>query len=203
MDTTFILPEPHFSSEVSIEQTLQKRCSRRHFTSTSLTQKEISQILWAAYGLRWKNTFAGSKTTPSAGALYPLEIYILIGKVDELPQGLYHYSPANHSIEQLHTRDLRDSLCFAAYHQEMIQTAPVTLVYMANFEKVTYRYGERGIIRYIPMDIGHSAQNVYLQAEAMGLGTCAVGAFDDGQVTEVLSLPDHLTPMYLMPVGHY
>ena len=168
---------------------------------------DISQILWAAYGLRnpkHNKLISGriERTCPSAGALYPLEVYLAAGEITDIPSGFYHFIPDQHALRQIHSGDVREDLFQSAYPREMVRVAPASLVYAVFESKVRERYGERGVQRYIPMDIGHSAQNVYLQAEALGLGTCAVGAFDDVGITKVLGLPASAVPMYLMPIGY-
>jgi SagB-type dehydrogenase family enzyme len=124
------------------------------------------------------------------------------GDINELPAGFYQYVPVEHALMRIHDRDLREDIYNLSYPREMILTAPASLVYTAIEDKVRDRYGERGTERYIPMDIGHSAQNVYLQAEALGLGTCAVGAFDDDGLIRVLGRPAVEVPLYVMPIGY-
>jgi SagB-type dehydrogenase family enzyme len=110
--------------------------------------------------------------------------------------------PAKHSLEQLGNEDLRAKLSLAALGQDFIKAAPLTLVFAAQFSRTTGRYGQRGI-RYVYMEAGHAAQNVHLQAEALGLGSVAVGAFDDASVRKVLALPGHLEPLYMVVIGHF
>ncbi len=207
-DSVLQLPNPAFDSEVSVEYALANRRSQRNFTNKALSSREISQILWAAYGVTKpyeKPAFlrGGLKTAPSAGGRYPLEIYLLAGNIADIPTGLYKYIPAGHQLKKLHSRDVRSELAEAALNQLMLQEAPAGIVYTAIFERNTSKYGDRGRERYVPMDVGHTAQNVYLQATAMGLGTCAVGAFYDDKVAEVLELPDEEEPLMLMPLGYY
>jgi len=208
-DKTFQLPVPSFESNVSVEQALLNRRSRRDFKSDPISMNDVSQILWAAYGINQSKKFSlfrsgrRLKTAPSAGARYPLELYLVAGKVNDLPPGLFKYLPSDHCIRQISDKDLRGELYAAARHQDMILKAPASLVYTAIFKRMTSKYGERGRIRYVPMDVGHSAQNVYLQVTAMNLGTCAVGAFDDEQVSIVLDLPPEEEPLYIIPVGYY
>jgi SagB-type dehydrogenase family enzyme len=208
-DSIYQLPVPRFDSGVSIEQTLLKRRSRRYYTDQALTSSQISQILWAAYGItqaRDEPYFqfrGGLRTAPSAGALYPLEIYLLAGNISDVPAGFYKYLPKMHQLKKINGQDIRSGLAGAALDQMMIKEAPVVLVYTAVFERTTVRYKERGRNRYVPMDIGHSAENVYLQVEALGLGTCAIGAFQDSLVRQVLNLPSVEEPMYIMPIGYY
>ncbi|GAH56822.1 unnamed protein product, partial [marine sediment metagenome] len=125
----------------------------------------------------------------------PLELFVVTG------DGFSRYLPAKHSLEKLTEQDLRSALASAALGQEFVEAAPLTLVFAAQFSRTTNRYGQRGV-RYVYMEAGHAAQNVHLQAESLGLGSVAVGAFDDGSVSKVLSLPDYLEPIYMVVVGY-
>lgn len=191
------LPPPRNYGDVSLESVISTRRSRRNYHTRAIELRIAGQILWASYGSN-----KARRTSPSAGALYPLTIYLVAGNVDDISAGLYRYDPEEHTLYLRHNRDIRTALCDAAFHQKMLQDAPASLVYTTVFDRVSQRYGDRGINRYIPMDIGHSAQNVYLQAEALGLGTCAIGAFDDDRVQSVLELPAEEHPLYMMPVGY-
>lgn len=207
-ENLFELPSPRLKSKISLEETLNNRRSRREYKNTALNAAEVSQILWAAYGITkpLKNpeyVMGGLRTAPSAGARYPLEIYIVVANVEGLTKGLYKYIPKGHQLLKVLDGDIRQDLFAACWYQEMIAQAPATLVYSAVFTRTTIKYGSRGRERYVCMDLGHSAENVYLQAEALGLGTCAVGAFEDADVTKVLKLPKEEEILYLMPVGHY
>jgi SagB-type dehydrogenase family enzyme len=196
----YVLPSPSNQSAVSVEEALTKRRSQRRFQSSPLSAEQLSQILWSAYGL---TDGRGLRTTPSAGALYPLEIYVVVGNVVGMEAGVYKYLPHEHKIIRTLGGDLRDALNAATFGQRMVNAAPVTVVYTAVYSRITERYGERGRQRYVYMEIGHSSQNVYLQAEALGLGTCAIGAFADDRVSAVLGLPREEAPLYLMPVGYF
>lgn len=204
---TISLPAPHKSGSVSLEEVLSVRRSHRSYTGEAVTAEQLSQVLWAAYGinkpLNNPKFGGGFRTTPSAGATYPLNVYVLVCKVTGINAGLYRYIPDGHKILKLSDKDLKNDLCAAAYNQAMIKDAPVCLFYSATFSRTTEKYGSRGRDRYVCMDLGHSAENVYLQAEAMNLGTCAIGAFDDLAVRKVLSLPDEEVPLYIMPIGKY
>ncbi len=201
------LPEPQKDGLTSIEKNLNDRRSRRRFEDKVISLENLSQILWAAYGITKpldnSSTSRDLHTAPSAGALYPLEIYVAAGKVEGLEPGLYKYIPKGHKLNKVIDKDIREEICFAALGQKMLQEAPVSIIYTAVFARTTKKYGERGQERYVYIDLGHSAQNVYLQAEALGLGTCAVGAFSDAKLTEVLKLPEEETILYVMPIGHY
>ncbi len=187
------LSEPKKTGRMSLEQAIASRRSRREFLPKPLSLEQIGQLAWAAQG---RGSGGRYRTTPSAGATYPLELFIVT--VD----GLFHYRPAKHALEQLVDKDLREELCSAAWGQEFIKAAPVTFVFTAEFNRTTGHYGKRGV-RYVYMEAGHVAQNVHLQAEAMGLGSVAVGAFEDISVGKVLLLPDDLESIYMVTIGYY
>jgi len=135
---------------------------------------------------------------PSAGATFPLIVYIVIGKVEGVPAGLYRYRPDGHCLEALSQEDLRNDLSRGAFGQAMIAKAPITIVIAADYSRTTDRYGQRGV-RYVDMEVGHAGQNIYLECEVLGLGTCAVGAFNDKAVKELLDIAEQ--PLYIMPIG--
>ncbi|MCS7242285.1 MAG: SagB/ThcOx family dehydrogenase [Candidatus Caldatribacterium sp.] len=192
------LPPPRFRSEVSVEEALLRRRSHRSFDPSPLSLQEVAQLLWSAQGITDKAS--GFRTAPSAGALYPLELYFVAGQVESLPPGVYRYLPEEHALYEVLLGDRREELFRAALFQRWVREAPGILVFAAVYERTTRKYGERGI-RYVHMEAGHAAQNVYLQAETLGLGTVVVGAFEDGGVQKALGLPAHEQPLYLMPVG--
>ncbi|MEN3183389.1 MAG: SagB/ThcOx family dehydrogenase [Atribacterota bacterium] len=192
------LPPPRLESEVSVEEALLQRRSHRSFTPSPLSLQEIAQLLWAAQGVTDKAS--GFRTAPSAGALYPLEVYFVAGQVEDLSPGVYRYLPEEHALCEVLLGDRREELFRAALFQKWVKEAPGVLVFTAIYERTTRKYGERGI-RYVHMEVGHAAQNVYLQAEALGLGTVVVGAFEDSGVQKALGLPVNERPLYLMPVG--
>ena len=199
MGTIITLAKPNYDGSMSLEQAVAARRSRRNFLPQPLTLEQIGQLAWAAQGQDTasspQDTLRCYRTTPSAGATYPLELFIVNS------DGLFRYLPAKHSLEKLTDHDLRAELASAAWGQEFVEAAPLTLVFAAQFSRTTGRYGQRGI-RYVYMEAGHAAQNVHLQAEALGLGSVAVGAFDDASVSKVLSLPDYLKPLYMVVIGH-
>ncbi|MEE9371153.1 MAG: SagB/ThcOx family dehydrogenase, partial [Sedimentisphaerales bacterium] len=161
------LPKPNQDGVKSLEQAIATRRSRRQFSPQSLTLEQIGQLAWAAQG---QDAHSSYRTTPSAGVTYPLELFVVTS------DGFSRYLPAKHALEKLIDEDLRAALASAAWGQEFIEAAPVTLVFAAEFPRTTNRYGQRGM-RYVYMEAGHAAQNVHLQAEALGLGSVAVGAF--------------------------
>ena len=192
MGTTITLPKPNQNGSMSLEQAITARRSQRDFSPQSLTLEQIGQLTWAAQG---QDAHSRYRTTPSAGATFPLELFVVTN------DGLFHYLPARHSLEKLTGQDLRAELASAAWGQEFVEAAPLTLVFAAEFSRTTNHYGKRGV-RYVYMEAGHAAQNVHLQAEVLGLGSVAVGAFDDSSVSRVLSLPKNLEPIYMVTVGY-
>ena len=192
-----VLPEPLDSGEISVEEALLERRSIRNYKDEALTLAEISQLLWAAQGITHPD---GYRTAPSAGALYPLEVYVAAGNVVGLPAGIYKYRPQGHELEKVAGEDVRAELCAAALDQEFVEDGAAVLVFAAVYKRTTGKYGERGV-RYVHMEVGHAAQNVYLQAVSLGLGTVVVGAFDDGEVERLLQMQDDERALCIMPVG--
>ena len=186
------LPKPNLDGSISLGKTIAARRSWRDFQPRPLTLEQIGQLAWSAQGQDAKSKY---RTTPSAGATYPLELFVVT------EQGVFSYLPSKHALEKLIDQDVRSALASAAWGQEFIEAAPLTLVFAAEFARTTRRYGQRGV-RYVYMEAGHAAQNVHLQAEAIGLGSVAVGAFDDASVSKVLSLPKNLEPVYMVVVGY-
>jgi len=191
------LPEPKYIGASSLEEALHKRRSVRTFGDGPVTIYEVSQLIWAAHGITGTG---GLRTAPSAGALYPLELYVVAGNVNGLLAGIYKYRPKNHELLSVAGGDRRNDLCSAALGQSSIKRAAAVLVLTAVYDRTTSKYGERGI-RYVHMESGHAAQNVYLQTVPLGLGTVAIGAFRDEEVKRVLNLQDMETPLYILPIG--
>jgi SagB-type dehydrogenase family enzyme len=187
----------HVKSNIPVEEAIASRRSERDFLDRALTKDQFFQILWAAQGI----TGNGKRAVPSAGATYPLEIYSVVGKVEGLDAGVYRYIPENHSISLHQSGDLRKEVASASLNQNFISDAPLVIVIAGEYQRTTKKYGERGI-RYVHIEVGHVGQNIYLQAESLGLGTVAVGAFYDEEVARVLNLPEAHEPLYVMPVGY-
>lgn len=190
------LPPPAKDSDVSLEEALSKRRSTRSFVDEPLTLKQLSQLLWAAQGITHGRDF---RTAPSAGALYPLEVYALVGNVEGLSSGLYKYDIGKHNLIGVKEGDQRGSFSEAVYQPTIIKQASVTLIISAVYERTTVKYGERGI-RYVHMEVGHAGQNVMLQATALGLGCVGIGAFDDDFVKDFLGTKEE-APLYIIPIG--
>ncbi len=191
------LPEPRLKSEVSVEEALLKRRSAREYDNVPLTLVEAGQLLWAAQGItsEW-----GGRTAPSAGGLYPLEMYVSAGNVEGLDIGVYKYQPEGHELVKVGDKDVRPELSQAALNQAWVREAAIDIVIAAVYERTTQKYGERGV-RYVHLEAGHAAQNICLQATALNLGAVTIGAFDDEQLKNILSMPGDETPLYLIPVG--
>lgn len=206
------LPPPRYDSQFSVEKALKTRQSVREYRDSPLTLAEVSQVLWAAQGFtrerkeppsRWNPKYewqGGLRTAPSAGALYPMEIYLLAGKVNGLPGGLYKYWPRQHALKKVTDADKRKELCQAALNQPQVEKAPAVIVMAAVYERTSYKYGERAE-RYVHMEAGSIAENIYLQATTLGLGTVFIGAFSDPDVKKVLALPADEFPLVIMPLG--
>ncbi len=191
------LPERRRESDTSIEAALRSRRSVREFTPGPLTLAEVSQLLWAAQG---ETGAGGLRTAPSAGALYPLQLYLVSGDVAGLDPAVYRYDPRRHELHRARDHDRRAELSAAALHQECVGSAAAILVIAADGRPTTAKYGTRAR-RYIEIEAGHAAQNVHLQAVALGLGSVDVGAFDDAAVKRVLGLPAAEDPLLLLPLG--
>jgi SagB-type dehydrogenase family enzyme len=192
-ESELALTEPETSGGMPLNEAISKRRSRRSFSSEELTAEQISQILWAAQGVTDRDR--GYRTAPSAGALYPLEIYFLQEGI------LRNYEPGSHSLK-LSSEDVDvGELAAAASNQQFVAAAPVVFVMTADFQKTRNKYGDKAE-RYVCMEAGHAAQNLLLEATGMGLGAVTVGAFDDARVKSILQLPAGQEPLYLIPVGH-
>jgi len=195
------LPPPQQKGTLSLEEAIARRRSKRDFTPEPISLSQLSQILWAAQGI--SDTLSEFRTAPSAGATYPLEVFVVCGGngIGGVADGIYHYNVAQHSLSRHHKGDVRLELARAALEEEFIYQAPVDIVICALYERTALRYGGRGE-RYVHMEVGHAGQNIYLQAVALGLATVAVGAFHDEEVRDVLRLDKQYKPLYIMPVGN-
>ncbi len=192
------LPPPVYDGKISLERALKERRSIRLYANNPLTLSDLSQLLWAAQGV---SGTGGGRTAPSAGALYPIEVYVVVGNVSDLPGGIYQYEPQKHVLYKRADGDKRIELSRAVL-QSTIQNAPAILVFSGVYERTTAKYGGRGI-RYVHMEAGHASQNVYLQAESLHLGTVVIGAFQDEDVRAVLALPENEQPLSIMPIGKH
>ncbi|MBP8821123.1 MAG: SagB/ThcOx family dehydrogenase [Brachymonas sp.] len=193
----FTLPPPALNGAHSLAQLLKQRRSVRNFAPAPLTLAHIGQLLWAAQGITADGKL---RTAPSAGALYPLELYVVAGHVEGLPSGVYHYQPHGHCLVPVVSGDKRHELASAAVKQMWIATAPAVVVFGAVHARTAAKYGSRAS-RYVHIEVGHAAENLFLQAQDLDLATADIGAFDDQEVARVLRLPGDVAPLLLMPVG--
>lgn len=208
MQTIIKLPSPQLKGRVSLEETIQRRRAVRRYRREPLDLSQLSQILWSAQGITGTREF---RAAPSAGATYPLEIFVFVGRKgviasgakqapEELQAGIYHYEAASHSLSLHKPADLRPNLARATLDQEFIIDAPVAIVICALYHRTSYRYGRRGE-RYVHIEVGHVGENIHLQAVALGLATVEIGAFHDEEVREVLGVEEQIKPLYIMPLG--
>lgn len=188
-----MLPEPELSGNLSLEEALASRRSIRSFSDQELEMEKISQLLWAAQGITQVST--GYRTAPSAGALYPLELFLV--KQD----GVYNYRPEGHKLIKTISEDVRIKLAEGSLFQGFIASAPASIIVTAVYERTTSKYGERGI-RYVHIEAGHCCQNILLQAVTLDLGAVPVGAFDDDYIRNLLELPSDHKVLYIIPVGY-
>ena len=188
-----VLPPPQLKGTLTLEEALAKRRSVREFSDTPLTLAELGQLLWAAQGMTHP---AGLRAAPSAGALYPLEVYAVTR------QAAYHYLPRGHQMTMHVQGDVRSALHAAALRQDPVLKAPAVIIIAAVYARTAQKYGEERSPRYVHLEAGHAAQNVLLQAAALNLGAVPIGAFEDNRVKQVLALPSDQQPLYLIPVGH-
>jgi len=205
MGKEVLLPLPKKTTTVVVEEAILLRRSIRDYTSDPITIEQLSMILWAAQGIT--NVEHRFRAAPSAGATYPLEVYVVVGEKGVvlenntyLRPGVYKYNVYRHSLTLVKEGDYREELSKAALNQRWVREAPIDIVVCAVYERTTSRYGERGI-RYVHIEVGHVGQNIYLMATALGLGTVAVGAFYDDQVARIIGAKPEEHPLYIMPIG--
>lgn len=192
------LPSPEFKSTTSLEEAILKRRSIRDYTKEPLSIKEVSQILWSAQGITDEES--GLRSAPSAGATFPLEVYLAVSNVKDANAGLYKYNPFNNTLKLLAEGDKRFDIANAALKQGSIEKSAAIVILTAVYERTSVRYGNR-TERYVNMEVGHAGQNIYLQAVSLGLGTVMIGAFNDEALKKVLSLPGNEFPLAIYPLG--
>ncbi len=191
------LPEPRSRGPLSLEEALGRRRSRRAFLEAPLTLSQVAQLLWAAQGVTHPE---GYRTAPSAGATYPLELFLLADRVAGLAPGAYRYRPGAHALEAWHPGRLLPAVYQAALRQDCLAQAAAVFVFAAEPARTERRYGPMAG-RYVWVEVGHAAQNLLLEATALGIGAVPVGAFDEGELAAALGLPPAWPPLYLVPVG--
>jgi len=194
------LPEPKYRG-IAVEEAIEGRRSVRNYSAKPISKAQLSQLLFAAQGISGKMYGKGLRTAPSAGALYPFEVYVVVNNVQDLPRGIYHYSVLDHSLEEVKSGDFRKRITDAGLKQEMLGEAGVTFVLSGIFDRVCHKYGERGY-RYVYMEAGHISQNIYLQSVSLGLGSVCAGAFLDEKVNQLIGVDGREeAAIYLHSVG--
>jgi SagB-type dehydrogenase family enzyme len=195
--SAILLPPPKINSRFSVERALNVRRSIRDYTKEPLTLPELAQLLWSCQGITSQEGF---RTTPSAGAVFPLEIYAVVTRVEGLPAGAYHYLPGRkeHRIEQVKRGNFGKQLFELSTKQDFIKQVAVNLILATVTSRMEKQYGESAL-RYVLMEMGHAAQNVHLQAEALGLGSVAVGYLQEKNVQELLGI--EAEPLYMVSIG--
>ena len=194
------LPSPTYKGQESFEAVLARRSSGRNFSDMPLPLHKLAQILWASQGMAVHAITGATRTAPSAAATYPLEVYVVAGKVNDLAAGIYRYNQKRHSLLLVSAGEYRDQLANIALGQDFIGTAAASVVLVADYARTTDRYGTRGL-RYVHMEVGHTTQNIHLQAEAMRLASVAVGAFTDERLKTLLKT--EYDPLMIVPLGYY
>ncbi len=187
----------------NLQELLEKRYSCRKFKDRPLNLNEVATIIWATCGKKYDTITGATRTIPSAGATYPLELYVVIGQnsVEGLKEGIYHYLIGEHALEIIAQGDKRQELASACLGQGFIKEAPLSLVIAAKFQRTTGRYGTRGE-RYVYTEAGHACQNTYLAVTDLGLGTVEVGAFSDEDVKRVANLDRDCAPLLVLAIGY-
>ena len=206
------LPAPSFDSKTSVENALLTRRSERVFLQDAIKLEDLSQILWAAQGVtleidtmprvfigeKW---FGGVRTAPSAGALFPIELYIAAGNAESLDPGLYKYNALNHTIFKVMDGDKREDVRKAALNQIAVKNGQVCIIIAANFGRTEYKYKARAT-QYVYIESGAVCQNIYLQCNSLGIGTVLIGAIMEEPMKVALDMPDSETPIAVMPIGY-
>ncbi len=194
---TFALPEPVLEGTLSVEEAIYSRRSVREYKDEPITLPEVAQLLWAAQG---RTSRRGYRTTPSAGALYPIEMILVAGQVDSLSPGVYRYLAQSHRLRRILDGDQRITVYGLALEQDPIKKAPAVIIICGVYERTSQKYGNRAP-RYVHIEAGHISQNIYLQCESLGLGTVIIGAFKDQELRQALRLGRRDRPLAIMPLG--
>jgi SagB-type dehydrogenase family enzyme len=195
------LRTPKTDGTVSVEWAIKQRRTIRSFSIASLNLNQLSQLLWSAQGITGNDGF--KRAAPSAGALYPMDVYAVVGRssVEDIEAGVYHYEPNGHALSNITMKDVRDRVAKASLSQMWMAQAPLNIVITAEYSRITVKYKERGI-RYAMIEAGHIAQNLFLQAEALRLKAAIVGAFHDNELIDILKIPRSHEPLLILPIGY-
>lgn len=196
-DGTVALPQPSVNTDMTIMEAIESRRSIRSYSENSISLQQLSAVLHSAQGI---TSSRGYRAAPSAGATYPMTVYALVEGVTGLEPGIYRYLPEDNALEPVVLGSYLKQLEEASLGQQWVGNCPAALVIASDYSATTDVYGDRGV-RYVHMEAGHISQNIYLTCTSMGMGTVAVGAFTDQQVSQLLELDDNIAPLYIMPLG--
>lgn len=197
------LPRPQTEGGPGLWAVIQARRSQRDFRREPISREQLAQLLWATQGLTASEEGHALRAAPSAGACYPIDTYLVVNRVEGLEAGLYRYNVESVTLERRRRGDLSAAIAAACLDQEMAAEAAVVFAWAAVIARSKRRYHERAY-RYIYLDAGHIGENLHLAATALGLGCCAIGAFFDDEVNEILGLDGlEQTAVYLSVVGHF
>lgn len=197
------LDKPEILPDLTLDDILKKRKSIRNFSEKPINKQQLSFLLWASTGIQREELGFEFRTAPSAGALYPVETYLVLNNVKEIPKGVYHYSIKDHSLEELKTGDFSIEIYKAALDQVMCRYAAVVFIWSAIFNRSKWKYGERAY-RYIYLDAGHIAENLALASASLSLGSCQIAALFDDEVNKVIGVDgENESVIYMSVVGNY
>lgn len=196
------LPQPTILTDISLDHTLRKRRSMRNFSKKPLPKEQLSYLLWASTGIQRMEFGYEFRTAPSAGALYPIETYLVINNVEDILNGVYHYSILKHQLEELKTGDFGIEISHAALDQDMCNNAAVVFIWTAIFNRSKFKYGQRAY-RYIYLDAGHIAENLALVSAGLNLGSCHIAALFDDEINDIIEVDgEEESVIYLTVVGN-
>ncbi len=197
-----VLPPPQLGRDISLDEALRRRRSIRSFSQQAVSKGELAYLLWASTGIQRSERGHEFRTAPSAGALYPIETYLVASRVEDVPEGVYHYSVKSHLLEELRLGDFRIEATSAALGQKMCMQAAAIFIWTAIFYRSKWKYEQRAY-RYIYLDAGHLAQNLALSTTGIGLGSCQVGALYDDELNRIIDVDGiDESAIYMSVIGH-
>jgi len=195
------LPSFNRCGDMSLHEALLRRKSLRRFLDTPISLENLSCLLWSSSGIQRKEMGFAFRTVPSAGALYPVESYVVAARIAGLTNGVYHYHVKSHQLEELKLGDFSEAAARAALGQTMCAQAAAVIVYTAVFERTAWKYRQRGY-RYLYIEAGHMAQNLALASISLGLGCCHVGAMFDNEINEIVGVDGYReSVVYMSAIG--
>jgi len=196
------LPAPAVEGGPGLWEVAARRRSHRTFAAAPLSLQALSQLLWATQGITRRQTGYAFRAAPSAGALYPVETYVVAHRVETIEPGVYHYDVRSHALELINQGDHGDDVARAALDQPMAAQAAAVFVWTAVVDRSKWKYRQRAY-RYVYLDAGHIGHALALAAEALSLGSCAIGALYDEEVNAIVGVDGKgETAVYMAVVGH-